>query len=62
MEFWNEHARPPIRARRAAELRQLLSGMELVAPGLVSCSRWRPDPAGAAGREVPQYAAVGIKR
>jgi O-methyltransferase involved in polyketide biosynthesis len=61
MKFWNEHAKPPIRARSAAELRPLLGGVDLVAPGLVSCSRWRPGPADSA-REVPQYAAVGIKR
>lgn len=61
MRFWNEHARPPIRARSANELRLLLSGVELVEPGLVSCSRWRPDPAADGGRRVPHYAAVGIK-
>jgi len=61
MRFWNEHAKPPIRARSADELRLLLSGVELIEPGLVSCSRWRPDPAGG-GRQVPHYAAVGIKR
>jgi S-adenosyl methyltransferase len=43
MRFWNEHARPPIRARGSAEIRQFLTGLDLVDPGLVSCALWRPD-------------------
>ena len=60
MRFWNEHAKPPIRARTGAEVRQLLAGVELVEPGLVSCALWRPDTADA--RRVPHYGAVGRKR
>ncbi len=61
MRFWNEHAKPPIRARSAAEIRLLLSGVELIEPGLVSASRWRPE-LGDTSRVVPHYTAVGIKR
>jgi hypothetical protein len=61
MRFWNEHATPPIRARSAEEIRLLLTGVELVGPGLVSCSRWRPDEAADNDRQVPHYAAVGKK-
>lgn len=58
MRFWNEHARPPIRARGAEEIRQFLTGLDLVDPGLVSCAQWRPDvPADA----IPHYGAVAIK-
>ena len=59
MRFWNEHAKPPIRARTGAEIRQLLTGVELVEPGLVSCALWRPDTANP--WRVPQYGAVGKK-
>lgn len=58
MRFWNEHARPPIRPRSADELRQLLTGLNLVDPGLVSCALWRPDVPATA---VPQYGVVAIK-
>jgi hypothetical protein len=60
MRFWNEHAKPPIRARSGAEISLLLSGVELLDPGLVSCTLWRPDEAGRV-RQVPHYGAVGEK-
>lgn len=58
MRFWNEHARPPIRVRSAAEIKQLLTGLDLVDPGLVSCALWRPD---APATTVPHYGVVAIK-
>jgi O-methyltransferase involved in polyketide biosynthesis len=58
MRFWNEHARPPIRARSAAEIARLLDGLDLVEPGLVSCARWRPARPAAA---IPHYGAVAVK-
>jgi hypothetical protein len=57
MRFWNEHARPPIRARGIAEIRPFLAGLDLVDPGLVSCGLWRPDGPAA----VPQYGAAAAK-
>jgi O-methyltransferase involved in polyketide biosynthesis len=58
MRFWNEHARPPIRARGIAEIRPFLAGLELADPGLVSCALWRPDGPAAT---VPHYGAVAVK-
>jgi O-methyltransferase involved in polyketide biosynthesis len=58
MRFWNEHARPPIRARGAEEIRQFLTGLDLVDPGLVSCALWRPDAPAVA---IPHYGAAAIK-
>ncbi|WP_207709700.1 SAM-dependent methyltransferase [Actinomadura macrotermitis] len=59
MDFWNRNAEPPIRARTGAQIAGLLHGVELVEPGLVSCSRWRPE--GGVPDEVAQYGAVGRK-
>jgi hypothetical protein len=61
MRFWNENARPPITARSRQEIAGFFDGLELLEPGLVSCSRWRPDFAevGEATPPVPQYGAVG---
>ncbi|MFF3553432.1 SAM-dependent methyltransferase [Streptomyces tsukubensis] len=63
MAFWNENATPPIRARTGAEIRSFFDGLELLDPGLVSCSRWRPRPAadGSLPPVVAQYGAVGRK-
>ncbi|MEU9332721.1 SAM-dependent methyltransferase [Streptomyces sp. NPDC048290] len=59
MTYWNAHARPAITARGRAEIEGLFEGLELLEPGLVSCSAWRAD--GQAAPVVPQLAAVAVK-
>jgi O-methyltransferase involved in polyketide biosynthesis len=59
MEFWNENATPPITARSAADITAFFEGLNLVEPGLVSCSRWHAASDSAA--VVPQYGAVAVK-
>ncbi|MGW1675339.1 SAM-dependent methyltransferase [Streptomyces sp. NPDC002324] len=61
MEFWNANAEPPVTARSAAEVGRYFDGLTLLEPGLVSCSRWRPDP-GDEAVVVPQLGAVARKR
>ncbi|MGC4806441.1 SAM-dependent methyltransferase [Micromonospora sp. DT233] len=60
MKFWNENASPPLRARTGAEIARFVDGLELIDPGLVSCSRWRAtdeqEPV-----SVPQYGCVARK-
>ena len=42
---WNESGTPhPLKARSSAQIEALFDGLELVEPGIVSCSRWRPEP------------------
>jgi hypothetical protein len=60
MEFWNKRARPRIRARDRAGIAALFEGLELVEPGLVSASRWRPRP-GPTPPEMPLWAGVARK-
>ncbi|MFH8989334.1 SAM-dependent methyltransferase [Streptomyces sp. NPDC017940] len=59
MEFWNENATPPITARTRAEVGAFLEGLDLLPPGLVSCSRWRPETDSAP--VLPQFGAVAVK-
>jgi hypothetical protein len=63
MAFWNERAVPPIRARTGAETRTFFRRLELLEPGLVSCSLWRPEATDGdtEPEPVPQYAGVGRK-
>ncbi|WP_433497438.1 SAM-dependent methyltransferase [Sphaerimonospora sp. CA-214678] len=63
MRFWNENAKPPITARTGAEIARFFDGLELLEPGLVACSRWRPEPADVGGEPplVPQYGALARK-
>jgi O-methyltransferase involved in polyketide biosynthesis len=59
MKFWNENATPPITARGRSDIASFLDGLDLVEPGLVSCSLWRPDTESPAA--VPQFGAVAVK-
>ncbi|MBD0419045.1 SAM-dependent methyltransferase [Streptomyces sp. TRM S81-3] len=58
MEFWNEHATPPITARSREDVAAFFEGLELLDPGLVPCSQWH---AGAGAPAVPQFGAVAVK-
>lgn len=59
MTFWNENATPPITARSRAEISSFFDGLDLVTPGLVSCSQWRPEP--SSGSVLPQFGALARK-
>ncbi|ACZ00087.1 MULTISPECIES: SAM-dependent methyltransferase [Thermomonospora] len=42
---WNETGTPhPVKARTRAEITAFFDGLELIEPGVVSCTRWRPEP------------------
>lgn len=59
MKFWNANATPPITARSRSEISAFFAGLDLLAPGLVSCSQWR---AGSESPDVlPQFGAVAVK-
>ncbi|MGH4015503.1 MAG: SAM-dependent methyltransferase [Pseudonocardiaceae bacterium] len=59
---WNESATPPITARSRQELTRFFDRLELLEPGVVPASLWRPAPAvvGAAV-EVFNFGGVGRK-
>ncbi|MFH8610045.1 SAM-dependent methyltransferase [Streptomyces sp. NPDC018029] len=59
MKFWNENATPPITARSRTEISAFFDGLDLLTPGLVSCSRWRADSESPA--VLPQFGAVAVK-
>ena len=63
MEFWNENAGQPIVARTPEQVRGFFGGLELLEPGLVSCTRWRPDAVDVGAVPVlPQLGGVAVKR
>jgi len=61
MEFWNQHATPPITARGRDRIVRFFDGLELAEPGVVPIARWRPDPALHYAPEVALYAGVARK-
>ncbi|WP_369774893.1 SAM-dependent methyltransferase [Saccharopolyspora cebuensis] len=49
----------PIRARDRGEVTRFFDGLELLEPGVVSCSRWRPEPGEEDAPEVYIFGGLG---
>jgi O-methyltransferase involved in polyketide biosynthesis len=43
VRLWNQQGSAPMTLRTHGELLRFFDGMELLEPGVVTCSRWRPD-------------------
>ncbi|MFD9905413.1 SAM-dependent methyltransferase [Streptomyces sp. NPDC059063] len=61
IDQWNEAGDNPRVNRSPEELARFFDGLDLLEPGLVSVSRWRPGPADADAEEVDDFGAVGRK-
>ncbi|MER8007983.1 SAM-dependent methyltransferase [Streptomyces sp. NPDC094149] len=63
VRFWNEHGTPRLTQRTPESVVRFFDGLELLEPGVVTCSRWRPDDGdGDTPDEVGIYGGVGRKR
>lgn len=63
VDMSNDAGVAPMRLRSRAELERFFDGLELLEPGVVSCSQWRP-PAGDIGGPPPavyQFCGLGRK-
>jgi hypothetical protein len=61
---YNESGAIPYHPRSPEQIAGFFEGLELVEPGVVSCPRWRPDPADADGgppEELDAFGGVGRK-
>ncbi|MCY1144224.1 SAM-dependent methyltransferase [Actinoplanes sp. Pm04-4] len=54
---WNATATPPITLRRRADLERWFEGHDLLEPGVVTCTKWRPGPGDPTG-DVYQFCGV----
>ncbi|MEU5091475.1 SAM-dependent methyltransferase [Streptomyces sp. NPDC021356] len=61
VEYWNGQGSAPMTLRGRADLVRLFDPVELLEPGIVSCSRWRPEPGDGEPVEVTHFAGVGRK-
>lgn len=62
VQQYNSSGAPPIRTRSRQELTRFFDGLELLQPGVVSCSLWRPDHSDVGTpAEVTQYCGVARK-
>ncbi|MFF8970021.1 SAM-dependent methyltransferase [Streptomyces sp. NPDC014995] len=57
VKFWNEHGTPKLTQRTPEDVARFFDGLELLEPGVVSCSRWRPE--GTGGTEPEEVAMFG---
>ncbi|WP_327721225.1 SAM-dependent methyltransferase [Streptomyces sp. NBC_00490] len=63
VRFWNAHGTPRLTQRPPEAVARFFDGLDLLEPGVVSCSRWRPErTSGAEPRQVALYGGVGRKR
>lgn len=61
MRLWNQSDGTPIAARSRLELIHLFDRLELLEPGVVSCSLWRAEP-GQLREPVAVYEFGGVGR
>ena len=62
IRYWNQYGKPPGTHRTPDELTWFFDGMDLVEPGMVSITRWRPDATSSGEpEEIDQFGAVGRK-
>ncbi|MDY7090658.1 MAG: SAM-dependent methyltransferase [Actinomycetota bacterium] len=59
--IWNVSANPKYHLRSPERIAGLFQGLELVEPGVVPVTRWKPDAEAAAAPAIAQYCAVGRK-
>ena len=60
---WNRVGTPSMTLRTPEQITRFFDGLDLLPPGVVSCSRWRPDlsPAGGQPAEVDEFCGVARK-
>ncbi|MEU5482922.1 SAM-dependent methyltransferase [Streptomyces mirabilis] len=62
VSYWNQHGTPWITQRTPEVVARFFDGLDLLEPGVVSCSRWRPQPTdGDEPVEVAMFGGVGHK-
>jgi hypothetical protein len=61
LRHWNEGPAAKMVLRSARQVERLFGDLELVEPGVVSCSRWHPDKGDEQAEPVPHYGGVGRK-
>jgi hypothetical protein len=63
IEMWNNAGSLPYTLRTPEQIAQYFDGLELLEPGVVACSLWRPEN-GHVGAPAPvdEFGAVGQKR
>jgi O-methyltransferase involved in polyketide biosynthesis len=62
VDMSNQSGVAPMRLRSAAELERFFDGMDILEPGVVSCSQWRPAVSDPDRPPKPVYQFCGLAR
>ena len=58
---WNRVGTPTMTLRTPEQITRFFDGLDLLPPGVVSCSLWRPSPAGGQPAAVDEFCGVARK-
>jgi S-adenosyl methyltransferase len=62
IQYWNQYGTPPGTHRTPDQLARFFDGMDLIEPGVVSITRWRPEATSSGEpEEIDQFGGVGRK-
>ena len=63
VRHWNQVGTPSMTLRSPEQVARFFDGLDLLPPGVVSCSLWRPEPGPVAGgpTEVDEFCGVARK-
>jgi hypothetical protein len=63
VRHWNEYGKPKLTIRTPEQIGRFFDGLEILPPGVVSTTRWRPGPVdvGALPEEVDGFCGLGRK-
>ncbi len=63
VRHWNKFGTPSMTLRTTQQITRFFDGLDLLPPGVVSCSRWRPDlaPGAEPPDEVDEFCGVARK-
>jgi S-adenosyl methyltransferase len=62
LAFWNRQGSTAMTLRTRGEMERLFDGLDLIDPGVVSCTRWRPGPSTSGEiRDVTHFGGVARK-
>jgi hypothetical protein len=61
VRHWNQFGKPPMTLRTPEAIARFFERLELLEPGVVPTTRWRPDSSDATDRDVDEFCGVGRK-
>ena len=61
VRLWNQFGKPPITLRSPEQIAAFFAGLDLLEPGVVSCSRWRPEHSPWEPVEVDEFCGLARK-